>query len=252
MADPRPPLLEVRNLTAGYVPEVDILSEVHLTVDREEMVTVVGPNGAGKSTLVKCMVGVLPPRQGQIRFDGEELVGVQGHRIARMGLGYVPQRDNVFPSLTVGENLEMGLAGRSRAAVQERLDLVYQLFPRLKERRRQQAGTLSGGERQMVAIGRALMGDPHMLALDEPSVGLAPALVEVIFERILAINRSGVAVLMVEQNARQALSLSHRGYVLDLGRNRFEGPGPELLAHPQVAELYLGGSTPGYEDSRSP
>ena len=246
------PLLEVRDLTAGYIPEVDVLSEVHLAVGRDEMVTVIGPNGAGKSTLIKCMVGLLPPRQGRIRFDGSELSGKPGHQIARMGLGYVPQRENVFPSLTVAENLEVGLAGRSRRALPERLDVVYGIFPRLGARRRQQAGTLSGGERQMVAIGRALMAAPQLLVLDEPSAGLAPALVEAIFDRITTINRTGVAVLMVEQNARQALSLSHRGYVLDLGRNRYEGSGPELLSDPQVAELYLGGQATAYDDSSRP
>ena len=236
------PVLHAEGLTAGYVPEVDILSGVDAEVREGEIVTIVGPNGAGKSTLLKCVFGLLPPRTGRVLLRGEDITGERPHVITRRGMSYVPQLDNVFPTLTVEENLEMGaIAGRdvSRA---ERMDAMYELFPRLAERRRQPAGTMSGGERQMVAMARALMPGPDVLLLDEPSAGLAPAFVDAIFDQVLEVNRVGVTVLMVEQNARRALAMSHRGYVLDLGSNRFEGPGRELLEDPKVAELYLGGA----------
>ena len=236
------PVLHAEGLTAGYVPGVDIRSGVDAEVREGEIVTIVGPNGAGKSTLLKCVFGLLPPRTGRVLLRGEDITGERPHVITRRGMSYVPQLDNVFPTLTVEENLEMGaIAGRdvSRA---ERMDAMYELFPRLAERRRQPAGTMSGGERQMVAMARALMPGPDVLLLDEPSAGLAPAFVDAIFDQVLEVNRVGVTVLMVEQNARRALAMSHRGYVLDLGSNRFEGPGRELLEDPKVAELYLGGA----------
>jgi neutral amino acid transport system ATP-binding protein len=233
-------LLTTDNLVAGYVSEVDVLSGVSIQVQEGEIATVIGPNGAGKSTLVKTIFGLLRPRSGRVVFSGEDITGHKPHTITRLGLSYVPQLDNVFPSLTVEENLEMGSLDRERAGAQ--MDRMSELFPRLGERRRQVAGTMSGGERQMVAMARALMPDPRALLLDEPSAGLAPAFVEAIFEKIEDINRAGVTVVMVEQNARRALTMSDRGYVLDLGANRFEGPGRELLADPKVAELYLGGT----------
>jgi neutral amino acid transport system ATP-binding protein len=233
-------LLAVEDLVAGYVPEVDILTGVDFAVRKGEIATVIGPNGAGKSTLIKSIFGLLPPRQGRVVLRGNDLTGLPPHVITRRGMSYVPQLDNIFPSLTVEENLEMGALDQSKA--KQAMARVYELFPRLGERRTQTAGTMSGGERQMLAMGRALMPDPEVLLLDEPSAGLAPAFVEAIFERIGGINQAGVTVVMVEQNARKALGMSDRGYVLDLGQNRFQGPGRELLEDPKVAELYLGGT----------
>ena len=243
-APERPAVLRATGLVAGYVPEVDILAGVDAVVHEGEIVTIVGPNGAGKSTLLKCVFGLLRPRSGRVVLRDEDITGRRPHVITRRGMSYVPQLDNVFPSLSVEENLEMGaIAGRDGDS-RERMDAMYELFPRLAERRRQAAGTMSGGERQMVAMARALMPGPEVLLLDEPSAGLAPAFVDAIFEKVLDVNRVGVTVLMVEQNARRALAMSHRGYVLDLGSNRFEGPGRELLEDPKVAELYLGGARP--------
>jgi ABC-type branched-subunit amino acid transport system ATPase component len=233
-------VLEVEGLVTGYVPEVDILTGVDLIVSDGEIVTVIGPNGAGKSTLIKSVFGLLPPRRGKVVLRGEDLTGLRPHLITRRGMSYVPQLENVFESLSVDENLEMGALERSTA--RKRMGEMYEIFPRLGERRRQAAGTMSGGERQMVAMARALMPDPKVLLLDEPSAGLAPAFVEAIFEKIAEINQHGVTIVMVEQNARRALAMSARGYVLDLGQNRFEGRGEELLNDPKVAELYLGGS----------
>ena len=233
-------MLEADAVIAGYVPEADILNGVSLVVRKGEIVTIVGPNGAGKSTLMKTIFGLLRPREGQITFRGTDIGGRKPHDITRLGLAYVPQLNNVFKSLTVEENLEMGSLDRSRTASQK--DLMYELFPRLGERKGQAAGTMSGGERQMVAMAKALMCDPHVLLLDEPSAGLAPAFVDAIFEKTREVNQAGVTVMMVEQNARRALAMSDRGYVLDLGKDRFEGPGQELLDDPKVAELYLGGT----------
>jgi ABC-type branched-subunit amino acid transport system ATPase component len=233
-------LLAVDDLVAGYVPEVDILNGVDLTVREGQIVTVIGPNGAGKSTLIKSVFGLLQPRQGRVTLRGEDLTGLPPHLITRRGMSYVPQLDNIFPSLTVEENLEMGALERGTA--RERIEAIYEIFPRLGERSRQTAGTMSGGERQMLAMGRALIPEPQLLLLDEPSAGLAPAFVEAIFEKVEDINRRGVTIVMVEQNARRALGMSDRGYVLDLGRNRFEGGGSDLLHDPKVADLYLGGT----------
>jgi len=233
-------VLATENVVAGYVPEVDILNGVTVTVGEGEIVTVVGPNGAGKSTLIKTIFGLLKPRAGRIVLRDEEITGAKPHTITRRGMNYVPQLDNVFPSLTVEENLEVGSLDTSKT--RHHIDRMYELFPRLGERRRQPAGTMSGGERQMVAMARALMTDPQVLLLDEPSAGLAPAFVEAIFEKIADVNRAGVTIVMVEQNARRALSMSNRGYVLDLGKNAFEGEGRELLSDEKVAQLYLGGT----------
>jgi branched-chain amino acid transport system ATP-binding protein len=233
-------ILTAEDIVAGYVPEVDILDGVSLSVGEGEIATVIGPNGAGKSTLIKTVFGLLRPRRGRVLLRGEDLAGLEPHSITRRGMSYVPQLDNVFPSLTVEENLEMGSLERSRT--RERIGEMYELFPRLGERRRQAAGTMSGGERQVLAMARALMPDPHVLLLDEPSAGLAPAFVEATFDKVRDINRAGVTVVMVEQNARRALSMSDRGYVLDLGHNRFQGTGHDLLEDPKVAQLYLGGT----------
>jgi ABC-type branched-subunit amino acid transport system ATPase component len=234
------PLLATEDLVAGYVPEVDILNGVSIAVPEGEIATVVGPNGAGKSTLIKSIFGLLRPRRGRVLLRGDELTGLEPHAIARRGMSYVPQLDNVFPSLSVEENLEMGSLDRTHTRA--RIGAMYDLFPRLGERRRQAAGTMSGGERQMLAMARALMPEPRVLLLDEPSAGLAPAFVETVFAKVREINETGVTVVMVEQNARRALAMSDLGYVLDLGRNRFRGPGRELLENTEVAELYLGGT----------
>jgi ABC-type branched-subunit amino acid transport system ATPase component len=233
-------VLEANGVVAGYVPEADILNGVSVVVREGEIVTIVGPNGAGKSTLMKTVFGLLTPRDGRIEFRGTEIGGRKPHDITRLGLAYVPQLNNVFQSLTVEENLEMGSLDRSTTASQK--NRMYELFPRLGERKTQAAGTMSGGERQMVAMAKALMCDPHVLLLDEPSAGLAPAFVDAIFEKTQEVNKAGVTVMMVEQNARRALAMSDRGYVLDLGKDRFEGPGQDLLDDPKVAELYLGGT----------
>lgn len=235
-----PPVLAVENLVAGYAAEVDILKGVSISVAAQEIISVVGPNGAGKSTLMKAIFGLLKPKSGRVIISGLPISGLRPSEVARLGVGYVPQRANVFPSLTVVENLEIGLSAAPHKSLPRRLEAMYRLFPRLAERRRQTVGLMSGGERQMVAIARALMAEPSALFLDEPSAGLAPILVAGMFAQISAINREGIAVLMVEQNARAALALSHRGYVLDLGQNRHEGRGRDLLDDPRVAELYLG------------
>jgi ABC-type branched-subunit amino acid transport system ATPase component len=233
-------MLETSDLVAGYVPEVDILNGVSIRVREGEIVTIVGPNGAGKSTLIKTIYGLVRARKGSISFQGNDISSRKPHDCTRLGMSYVPQLDNVFQTLTVEENLEMGAL--ERGSWREQRDRMYELFPRLGERKTQAAGTMSGGERQMVAMARALMPDPSLILLDEPSAGLAPAFVETIFEKIEDINKAGVTVVMVEQNARRALAMSDRGYVLDLGTDRFEGPGQELLDDPKVAELYLGGT----------
>jgi neutral amino acid transport system ATP-binding protein len=234
-------VLETRGLVAGYVPDVDILHGVDLTVMPAEIVTIVGPNGAGKSTLIRAVMGLLEPREGTVLLRGEEITGTKPHRVVAQGIGYVAQRENVFSTLSVQENLELG-ASALGADPEPRLPKVLDLFPRLRERGRQRAGTLSGGERQMLAMARALVAEPDLLLLDEPSAGLSPLFMEAIFDKIREINAAGVPILMVEQNARRALGMSHRGYVLDLGRNRFEGTGAELLHDPKVIDLYLGGT----------
>ena len=236
------PMLVAEGLVAGYLPEVDILRGADVRVGDGQVVTIVGPNGAGKSTLIKTIFGLLRPRKGRVVLRGQDITGHRPHTIARRGMGYVPQLANVFPNMTVEENLDLGAMAFPDVDAGARKEALYELFPRLEERRRQIAGTLSGGERQMVAMARALMPDPTVLLLDEPSAGLAPALVDAIFERIIEINRAGVTLVMVEQNARRALAMSDRGYVLDVGTNRFEGRGSELLDDPKVAELYLGGT----------
>jgi branched-chain amino acid transport system ATP-binding protein len=234
------PVLRAREIVAGYVPEVDILRGATIEVRRGEVVSIVGPNGAGKSTLVKTVVGLVRPRAGEVELEGRSIAGLEPNRIARLGVGYVPQVRNVFRRLTVEENLQIGtyIAGDAEAATAG----VLELFPRLAERRRQPAGVLSGGERQMLAMARALVAGPRLLLLDEPSAGLSPAFTDIVFEKIAEIAATGVTVLMVEQNATRALAISHRGYVLELGQVRFEGPGAELLADPNVRELYLGGA----------
>jgi len=231
-------LLEVKNVVSGY-GGMEILHEVSIHVEEGEVVSIIGPNGAGKSTLMKTVFGLLKTWDGHVRFADEEITSVVPEKIVRKGMCYVPQVDNVFPSLTVQENLEMGGFIRDDDLT-PRLNEIFELFPILKERRRAHVKTLSGGMRQMVALGRALMLDPRMLLLDEPSAGLAPIVVEMIFERIRAINEQGVTFLIVEQNALKALENSSRGYVLVDGQNRLDGNGQELLADKQIGELFLG------------
>ncbi len=233
-------LLALDDIHGGY-GGADILSGVSLTVAAGEIVVIVGPNGAGKSTAMKAVFGLITIRRGTVWFAGENLTRLRTDQIVRRGICYVPQVDNVFPSLTVEENLEMGAYVRNDDASPQ-LARVYELFPRLFERRSQAAGTLSGGERQMVAIGRALMLEPRLLLLDEPTAGLAPRFIDQIFETVRGINRAlGLSILMVEQNARKALGFADRGYVLVLGRNRFEDTGPGLLANREIADMFLGG-----------
>ncbi len=219
---------------------MEILHGVSIEVGAGKIVTVIGPNGAGKSTLMKTIFGLLTPTAGQITFAEEEITGLSPDLVVRRGMAYVPQVENIFPSLTVHENLEMG-AFILTDDFSRQLEEIYELFPILKDRRKQRVGKMSGGERQMVAMGRALMLDPKLLMLDEPSAALAPNLAAMIFERIVAINASGVAILIVEQNAKESLKLSDRGYVLASGRNRFEDTGENLLANQDVGQLYLGG-----------
>ena len=232
-------ILEANNIKAGY-GETEILHGVYIKVNKGEIVSIIGPNGAGKSTLIKTIFGILKPTKGKIILDDQDITGLNPDKIVREGMCYVPQIDNVFPSLTVEENLEMGAFIRNddyRGRIKE----IYEIFPDLKQKRRQRVGKLSGGQSQMVAMGRALMLDPKVLLLDEPSASLAPNLVEMIFEKIVEINKSGVAILIVEQNARVALKLSDRGYILAMGRNRFEDTGEALLNNEEVGKLYLGG-----------
>jgi branched-chain amino acid transport system ATP-binding protein len=233
------PLLVVENLVGGYIPEVDILNGVNLTLNEGELVGIIGPNGAGKSTLVKAIFGLVGVRSGAVRLRGEDITSVPTHQLVLRGVGYVPQRSNVFPSLTVEDNLRMGLYTDSRAW-EERLASVAETFPLLEERRDQKAGLLSGGERQMVAFGRAMMTAPSFLLLDEPSAGLSPIAQDQVFEKVKEIAGTGVSIVMVEQNARHCLGIADRGYVLDQGRNAYTGTGQELLHDPKVIDLYLG------------
>ncbi|TCJ20055.1 ABC transporter ATP-binding protein [Rubrobacter taiwanensis] len=239
-------LLEARDLKVGYVPEVNIVNGCDVELRRGELVSIIGPNGAGKSTLIKGLFGLVPVRGGTVRFKGEDVTNAPTYRLVEMGIGYVPQTENVFPSLTVEENLEMG-AFLNPKVIKDRYEVIFEWFPMLRDRRGQRAGTMSGGQRQLVALARALMLEPDVLFLDEPSAGLSPSNVDLIFERIRFINSEGVAILMVEQNARRALAMSDRGYVLEMGRNRFSGPGRELLNDPKVVDLYLGGRASGGE-----
>ena len=233
------PLLVAEKVVSGYIPEVNILNGCDLTLAEHEVVAVIGPNGAGKSTLIKTMFGLIPVRSGTIRLNGSSITNLSAHELVSRGVGYVPQTQNVFPTLSVEENLEMGLYLRPKKW-NERFAFVCELFPLLGERRRQKAGALSGGERQMVAMGRALMMDPSVLMLDEPTAGLSPKFQDEVFEQVKRINGSGVSIVMVEQNARRCLQIADRGYVLDQGRNAYTGTGDELLHDPKVIELYLG------------
>ena len=235
------PLLRAEGMTAGY-GKMAILHDVTLEVRPGEMVSVIGPNGAGKSTAFKTIVGFLRPTSGRVVFDGQDIAGLRPDQVLVRGLAYVPQGRIVFQQMTVLENLEMGAyIERDGTRIRQALDRVCALFPILGERRSQKAGTMSGGEQQMVAIGRALMTTPKLIMLDEPSLGLAPKFVTLIFDKLTEMKRAGFTLMVVEQNAARALAVADRGYVLELGRNRFEGTGAALLADPEVKRLYLGG-----------
>jgi len=238
------PLLEVAALQAGY-DDALILRGVDLTVDAEEIVAIVGPNGAGKSTLLKAVYGLVRPRGGTVRFAGDEVTGVRADRLTRRGMNLVPQVENVFPSLTIAENLHVGALVLPRDEREPEIARVLEVFPLLADRRRQRAGSLSGGQRKLVALARALVARPRLLLLDEPSAGLSPVAIDLVFEKLVEIRALGIAIVMVEQNARRALALADRGYVLDTGRNAYTGGGRELLAEPRVVDLYLGGSSSG-------
>ena len=232
-------VLQGTDLVAGYIPEVNILNGCNVVVNEGDFVGIIGPNGAGKSTFLKAVLGLCSVRGGTIELRGEDITGKKAHQLVSMGVGYVPQTKNVFQTLTVRENLEMGCFLKP-SLFDERFEYVTDLFPKLGERASQRAGALSGGERQMVAMGRALMMQPTVLLLDEPSAGLSPILQDEVFLQCKRINQTGVAILMVEQNARRCLQVCHRGYVLDQGRNAYTGTGRQLLADPNVIELYLG------------
>ncbi len=264
-------LLELNDVVAGY-GETEILHGVTARVEEKEVVVVIGPNGAGKSTLIKAAIGIVKPTKGTIRFRGEDITGKNPETLVTEGLAYIPQNKNIFPTLTVRENLEMGAITRrpgmltrignriadevvrsrkeeaarqvrhlTEAGFEDRIEWILQIFPNLRDKLRAAAGSLSGGEQQMVAMGKALVLDPTLLLVDEPSAGLAPKLVGLIFEKLREINERGTAILLVEQNAKRALAMASRGYVLEMGRNRYEGKGEALLTDPEVGRLYLGG-----------
>jgi len=233
------PILVATDVVAGYLPGLDILTGTNFVLGEGELVGIIGPNGAGKSTLVKAMFGLVPVRSGSVSLRGRDITNLKAHELVSLGVGYVPQTNNVFPNLTIEENLQMGVY-QDPKRFDERFAVVAELFPLLGERRQQRAGLLSGGERQMLAMGRALMMQPSVLFLDEPSAGLSPANQDEVFRRVALINQTGVSIVMVEQNARRCLLIADRAYVLDQGRNAHEGSGTDLLHDPKVVELYLG------------
>lgn len=233
-------LLEVNNIHT-YYGNIQALKGISITVNEGEIVTLIGSNGAGKSTTLKTISGLLRPRQGEIRFEDKLITGTPAHDVTGLGLVQVPEGRRVFSQMTVQENLEVGAYLRNdKDGIKHDMERIFTLFPRLRERRRQVAGTLSGGEQQMLAMGRAMMSQPRLLLLDEPSMGLAPLLVDTIFETIENLNKSGTTILVVEQNARKALQVAHRGYVLQTGTITIGGDAKELLADPRVIEAYLG------------
>ena len=232
-------VVQTKGLYAGYLPGVNILNDCNITVDQGELIGIIGPNGAGKSTLLKAIFGLVNVREGQILLNGEDITGLKANKLVSKGVAFVPQTNNVFPSLTIEENLEMGTFQMPKR-FQERFDFVTSVFPELGKRRAQRAGSLSGGERQMVAMGRALMVDPKVLLLDEPSAGLSPVRQDEAFLHVRSVNEAGVTVIMVEQNARRCLQICDRAYVLDQGKDAYTGTGRELLADPKRIGLYLG------------
>ena len=232
-------VVEVKDLVAGYLPGVNILNGTNFHADKGELIGIIGPNGAGKSTLLKAIFGLVKVREGSITLNGESIVGLKPNALVTKGVGFIPQTNNVFPSLTIEENLQMGVF-QAPEKYSERLEFVLSIFGELEKRLKQRAGSLSGGERQMVAMSRALMMDPSVLLLDEPSAGLSPVRQDEAFLRVSDINKAGVTCIMVEQNARRCLQIADRGYVLDQGKDAVVGTGRELLNDPQVIGLYLG------------
>jgi len=233
-------LLAVEAVTAGYQPDLPIISDVSIRVGEGELVTIIGPNGAGKSTLIKAIAGLLRITAGRVLLAGAERTNLSPNRMAEAGIAYVPQTDNIFATLTVEENLKVGAHVLGTRTARERIGEAYESFPALKDYRARKAAVLSGGQRQMLAVARALLTKPHLIMLDEPSAGLAPKLVTEVFERLSALAKTGVAILMVEQNAKAAMAISDRTYVLAEGRNRLDGASDALIADPEVAAIYLG------------
>jgi|TARA_S200000501_G_scaffold39880_1_gene32550 branched-chain amino acid transport system ATP-binding protein len=233
------PIIEVNGLASGYVKGLNILQGVDLVLKEKEIVSIIGPNGAGKSTLLKAIVGLIPIFAGKIYFNGKHLKEIKSYELAQTGIGYVPQVQNVFPSLTVEENLEMGNWGTKEKKKDSFIE-IYEMFSILFDKKKERAGNLSGGQRQLLALGRALISKPNVILLDEPSAGLSPKAIDEVFEYINIINQNGVSILLVEQNAKRALKFCDRGYVLDQGRNAYTGSGEVLLNDPKVVELYLG------------
>ena len=233
------PVVEATDLHAGYLPGINILNGCSLTANDGELVGIIGPNGAGKSTLLKAIFGQVNVRSGSIKLNGEDITGLKANKLVEKGVSFVPQSNNVFPSLSIEENLEMGVFQNPKK-FNERFEFVTSIFPDLGTRRAQKAGSLSGGERQMVAMGRALMVDPSVLLLDEPSAGLSPVRQDEAFLRVREVNKAGVTVIMVEQNARRCLQICDRAYVLDQGKDAYTGTGRDLLNDPKMIKLYLG------------
>ncbi|MFH1906066.1 MAG: ABC transporter ATP-binding protein [Chloroflexota bacterium] len=237
-------MLTLENVVAGYIPGVEILQGVSLHVESGEMVCLVGPNGAGKSTVLRTISGLLRPKSGRVIFDNQDISGLRPDQILAKGIAHVPQGHSVFPKMTIHENLLMGAYTiKDRTKISGRIEKIYELFPFLKARAREKAGNLSGGQQKILEMGRALMLEPPLFLLDEPSLGLAPKTMANLFDTIKELNNAGLTILMVEQNARQALAASHRGYVLELGKEKFEGTAQKLLESPEMAKLYLGDST---------
>tara|TARA_Y100001949_G_scaffold91767_1_gene77621 strand:+ start:360 stop:1076 length:717 start_codon:yes stop_codon:yes gene_type:complete len=232
-------VIECNGIAAGYVKDLNILQGVDLIVNEKEIVSIIGPNGAGKSTLLKAIMGIIRISAGRFFVNGQEKTNTPTHQIVKEGVGYVPQVENIFPSLTIEENLEIG-SWTLNKNIKQTISKTFDDFPMLKERRRDKAGNLSGGQRQILALARSLVTSPTILLLDEPSAGLSPVAIKEVFETVKEINAKGVAILLVEQNAKRALNFSDRGYVLDQGRNAYQGKGQELLDDPRVIDLYLG------------
>ena len=232
-------VIECNGIAAGYVKGLNILQGIDMIINEKEIVSIIGPNGAGKSTLLKAIMGIINISGGRFFIDGLEKTNTPTHQIVKEGVGYVPQVENVFPSLTIEENLEIG-SWSIDTSIKQSISKIFDDFPMLKERRKDKAGNLSGGQRQILALARALTTSPKILLLDEPSAGLSPVAIKEVFEIVKEINSKGVAILLVEQNAKRALNFSDRGYVLDQGRNAYQGKGQELLNDPRVVDLYLG------------
>jgi ABC-type branched-subunit amino acid transport system ATPase component len=233
-------LLEVHDVISGY-GRTDVLHGVSISVERDEIVTIIGPNGAGKSTLFKTIMGYLIPRSGKVIFSEENLTQLKPNHKVEKGIAYVPQLDNTFPSLTIRENLEMGGFSKDRETLQQGIEAAYSTFPILGDRRNQRARTLSGGQRQMLAMSMALMTEPDLLLLDEPSAGLSPKISDEVFSQIMSLHQRGIGVLIIEQDAHRSLSISDRGYVLAMGQNHFDGSADTILNDPQIKEAFLGG-----------